>query len=351
MKLLLFTLLFTGMIASSSVNADTLRLLNWEDYLSEDVEALWQLKGHSLDTVLFDNDEKRDAILINAKKHHIDVAVVDETVGSLFGKQGQFIELNEHNIPSLAHIDPFWRDRCGKYAVPYFWGTMGIAYRSDKLSKPPTSWQDLLRPSDDLKGHISMMDDFTDMLAPSLFVQNFSLNTEDPTELKQVFADLKQQAPHILTYDYPITFLANSPKADQLYMAQVYSGDQSSMNAKAGAEDLWKYVVPQEGSLLWVDCLAISSESSNKELALSFVNFLNEPAVAAKNSLQLELATPNQTAKALLPKEFKEDTEIFPEQSILSRSQLYQVLSHENIKLRLRITNAVVNIYESSKTR
>ena len=338
-------------LSSASSHAGTLRLLNWEDYLSKDAQNLWLEKGHNLETVLFDNDQKRDAILINNKKSMIDVAVVDETIGRSFGEQGRLMELNTDNVPSLSHIDPFWRKRCGKFAVPYLWGTMGIAYRTDKVEKAPESWLALLEPEDYLKGHIGMMDDYTDMLAPVLFVKGFSINTEKEGQLKQVFNVLKRQAPEILTYDYPISFISNRADSDKLYMAQVYSGDPLTMNDKVESEGLWEYVVPKEGTLLWVDCLSIPSNAPNQALALEFIDFLNKPQIAALNAEQLYLATPNTAAKAYLSNEFKNDKSVFPDEEVIRRSDLYQVLTPENIKLRLRITNAIVNIYESSKTR
>jgi spermidine/putrescine transport system substrate-binding protein len=350
MKLLL-GIVFSIIAMVSPASADTLRLLNWEDYLSEDAQQLWQQRGHTIDTVLFDNDEKRDAILVNAQKNKIDVAVVDENIGKLFGSKGKLLEMNESNVPALANIDPFWRKRCGKFAVPYLWGTMGIAYRSDVIRQPPDSWSALLEPTEQLKGHISMMDDFTDMLAPALFMRGYSLNTANRSQLKQVFEMLKQQAPAVLTYDYPITFVDNSEHADQLYMAQVYGGDHLTLNDKAGVEGLWKYVVPKEGSVLWVDSMAISSSTNNKTLAYQFVNFISEAKVAAINAEKLYLATPNTKSFVFLSQEFKNDREVFPDEATLKRSQLYQVLTSETIQLRMRITNAVVNIYESSKAR
>lgn len=333
------------------VSAETLRLLNWEDYLSPDVEQRWQQSGHQIEPVFFDSDEKRDAILINSDEHSIDIAVVDEIVASRFGREGRLIKVDEQNVPSLAYVDAFWRARCGDYAVPYLWGTLGIAYRSDIIKQPPDSWDALLQPADSLKGHIGMLNDYTDMLAPVIFKHGYSLNTENETELRQVFATLKELTDNILTFEYPITFLDSDKRADQLHMAVVYGGDQYSMNDSVGQEGLWKYTVPKEGTVLWVDCLAITSNSENKELALAFLDFLNKPEIAAINAEDLYYATPNREAEKLLPEIFRNNPEVFPNQAILDRSQLYKELSNKNIELRLRITNAIVNIHESGKTR
>lgn len=332
------------------VQADTLRLLNWDEYLSQNVLSQWQATGHDIESVLIDNDETRDAVLLNSVDNLIDLAVIDETVSKRFGSEGRLVEVNETNVPSLANVEPFWRERCGNYAVPYLWGTLGIAYRADKVEQPPTSWQDLLQPGDALKGHIGMMDDHIDMLAPALFANGHSLNSEEEAELKQAFAALEKQAPHVLTYEYPITYLGNSPDADQLHMAMVYGGDQYSMNLKTSQQGQWKYVVPEEGTVLWVDCIAVTTSSNNQALALKFLDFINRPAIAAQSAEDLYFATPNAAAKQLLTTEFRQNTEVFPSDDIIRRSQLYRELSRDNVQLRLRITNAVINIYESRKT-
>lgn len=335
---------------SLPAQADTLRLLNWDDYLSEHVLTQWQASGHDIESVLIDNDETRDAVLLNSADNLIDLAVIDETVSKQFGNEGRLVEVSEANVPSLAHVEPFWRERCGNYAVPYLWGTLGIAYRADKVTPAPTSWHDLLQPDDALKGHIGMMDDHVDMLAPALFANGHSLNSENEAELKQAFATLRQQAPHILTYEYPITYLGNSPNAGQLHMAMVYGGDQYSMNLKTGPKIQWKYVVPEEGTILWVDCIAVTTSSDNQVLALEFLDFINRPAIAAQSAEDLYFATPNAAAKPLLSDAFRQNSEVFPADDIIRRSQLYRELSRDNVQLRLRITNAVINIYESRKT-
>lgn len=348
MSLLRISLAIFTLIASFQLNAESLKFLNWEAYLSEEVQQQWEKQSDSrIEIIHFDNDEKRDAILLNSKHHSIDIAVVDEVIAERFGKEGKLIPLTEENVPSLKHMGEFWRSRCGNYAVPYLWGTLGIVYRSDKVTTPPHSWNDLLNPKDQLKGHIGMMDDYTDMLAPALFLHQHELNTENPNALKQAFASLKAQIPHVLTYDYVITFLQNSPNADALHMALAYGGDQYTINEQQNSEGLWKYVIPAEGTVLWVDCLAITASSEHKQKALDFLNYLSTPAISAQNAEDLYYATPNEGAMGLLSDDFRNDSEIFPEHEVLRKSGLYEVLSNDNIRQRLRITNAIINIHES----
>lgn len=332
--------------------AGNITLLNWEEYLSPEVEQRWEaLSGLKIDNVYFDNDEKRDAILLNAQHHKIDLAVVDEIVADRFGKEGRLLEITEAQVPNLKHIGEFWRQRCGNYAIPYFWGTLGIVYRTDKVSPPPTSWRDLLQPQEQHKGHIGMLDDYTDMLAPALFFSGHRLNTENKQELKDAFDILQQQAPDVLTYEYAITYVSSTPDPEQLHMALAYGGDQYALNDRSGQENLWKYSIPQEGTVLWVDCLAISSQSENIDAALSFINYLADPHVAAKNAEEMYFATPNTSALEVASEEYRNDPEIFPPDSVVNRSDLYTELSNGNVEQRLRITNAVRNIHETRKAR
>ena len=336
-------------VAIAPVQAGNVVVLNWEEYLAESVIDQWQQEsGHTIEEVYFDSDEKRDAILIASRKHRIDVAVVDEVVASRFGETGLLLPLTEDNVPNLKHVDPFWRGRCGKYAVPYLWGTLGIVYRSDKVEQP-TSWVELLKPSQAMSGHIGMLNDFTDTLAPALFWLGYSLNSQKKSELTEVFQLLKAQAPKVLTYEYPVTFLKSDPAANELYMAVAYSGDQYPLNEIAGKDDVWKFSVPKEGTVLWVDCLAIPSSAEHQTEALQLINFLTRPIISAENSEELYFATPVPAARELQSEEFSSTLEVYPPQSVLERSELYAPLSSESIELRLRITNSLINIHEASK--
>ena len=335
------------LMIDTEVQADSLRVLNWEEYLSPKVIELWQQEtGVAIEEVYFDNDERRDAILADSVRHHIDVAVVDESVSRLFGVAEKLSPVDTVRVPNIKNISPFWQDRCGSYAVPYMWGTLGIAYRSDRVSEPPTSWGDLLEPSRKNYGHVGMLEDHMDMLAPALFYLGYPLNTDNSSQLKQAFEILKSQAPGVLTYEYAITFLQTDEQADQLNLVEVYSGDQQVLNELSGT-DHWRYVIPKEGTVLWADCLAVISASDKKELAFKFIDFLNRPEIAALNSEDLYVATPNSAALPLLDKKVRNNKEIYVPDEIIAKSELYQVIDVNNLKLRQRISQSIKRIHET----
>ncbi len=343
------TLLLTGLMMCSLGYGQTLTILNWEAYLSEDAIAQWEAStGASIRQIYFDNDETRNSLLTSYDQNAIDLVVIDQVTAPVFGRRGILKPVSDYTgTPNLRHIDPMWKAQCGEFSTPYLWGTMGLVYRTDKLASAPTSWRDLLTPSVTLSGHIGLLEDYIDTLAPSLLVRGADINSDDQTLLAEVFAEIRGLLPSVLTFDYPITFVGESADADNLHLALAYSGDQLELNELSGGAN-WEYVIPSEGTVLWVDCLAVLSTSKNQALAYNFLNFMNTPEVAAANSEALSVATANAAALPLQSEHFRGNTLIYPDQKTLSSSQNYDYgMDNANVRLRNRITSSLVNLHES----
>ena len=328
--------------------AQTLNLLNWEEYLSEAVIERWEAEtGVKIEQVYFDSGDKRDEVL--AKPDHlIDIALTERISASRFGQRGLLDRVDEQALPNLKHIPKRWRDSCGVHAIPYLWGTLGIAYRADRLPEAPQSWADLLEPANRNEPHIIMMEDHEDILAGPLLYQQCSINTSDTDELKAAFRLLQAQSPAVLTYEYVITSLRSQRYLDKADMALAYSGDQQVLNAVEGIDgEPWQYMVPKEGTLLWVDCLSVPAKGAQKALAYRFLNFLNNPQIAALNSAELGVATTNVAAKALLPEAIRQDPIIYPPEAVLQNSQVYETRPLEATQTRRRIISALINAHDA----
>ena len=268
--------------------AQTLTLLNWEEYLSEAVIERWQAEtGVTIQQIYFDSGDKRDEVLAKPE-HQIDLALTERISSGRFGERALLDPIEDDKLPNLRHVSKRWRDSCGPYSIPYLWGTLGIAYRTDRLDQAPRSWAELLKPAEHQAPHIIMMEDHEDVLAAPLIYQQHSINTSSNDELRAAFAMLQAQSSAVLTYEYAITSLRDPRLIDQADMALAYSGDQLVLNEVEGIEgEPWRYVVPDEGTLLWVDCLSIPANTPNKALAYRFLNFISDPEIAALNAAQL----------------------------------------------------------------
>ena len=85
---------------------------------------------------------------------------------------GLLADIDHSKIPNIKNFYPEAMnldfDPGNKFQVPYAWGTTGLCYRSDLVNEAPDSWDDLLSPSDDLKGKITMLSTDRWLLAAGL---------------------------------------------------------------------------------------------------------------------------------------------------------------------------------------
>lgn len=319
----------------------TLRILTWEAYLSPAVIALWEQQTTvKIEQILFDNDKQRDDI-INSNQGNIDIAMVDEVVSRHFGNKQQLIPINIDNVANTLHLDPRRSRQCGDYSSPYFWGTLGLAYRQDKLTVPPTSWRDIVVPEAYLSGHIAMSKDYSDLFLPSLFLRGESISSVKISTLKDIYDELLAQVEHVLTFDYSISYLNKPTVANELYLAMAYSGDEISLNQISNSNN-WAFRIPKEGTIIWTDCIAVTAASKQQALALAFINFLQQPDIAAMNALDTGFSTANKTAYEQLVLQGKVIQSHYPSAEIRAKSQFYSTDDVLNVYERSRITQSII---------
>ncbi|MFT5699204.1 MAG: spermidine/putrescine transport system substrate-binding protein [Desulforhopalus sp.] len=346
-----FTLLLPIALALAFVfspaYATELTIYIWEDYLSEKViENFTKETGISIKQVHFDSDQTRDEVVASTGGEKFDLVIFDAVSGMIFGKNDHLLGISKSLIPNITNIDKRWKESCGNFGVPYSYGTVGILYDKTKTT-PPKSWSDLLNPSKEHQGHIGMIKDMTDTLIPALLYLGYNLNSEKEVELKKAYELLRQQVKFVSSYDYAISAIQSTDEIKKdIHLALGFSGDQYTLNELSGTEN-WEYVIPQEGTALWVDCMAIPRKSENQKEALAFLNYLYTPQAAADTTEDLYIPTAISAARELLSEETANDADIFPSEEQLSNAQMYRILSDSNLQQRRRILDALIKQHEA----
>lgn len=328
----------------AATEATQLMLLNWPDYIDPlIIDEFEQRTGIVVKQTYFESDAARDEILIETGARGFDIALIDGTSIRILAKRGWLEPINESEIPNLKYINPRWRsahEQAKLYAVPYFWGTVGIAYRKDLVSLPVSSWMDLLKPSLELQGKIAMFSDTRELIGIALKSLGYSINSTNIKELKEAEALLHAQAPAVKTYKYVSRDEHSALVTGQIAMSMMYNSYASMVQKHHPEID---FVIPKEGSNVWVDYLSILSASTNKVAAKQFLNFLNEPEIAARLAEFVYSATPNLAAEALLPADFKNNRVIYPSEDMLKKLETNQRLPAKHQKLRAAIFSRIVN--------
>lgn len=302
-------------------------VFTWADYLDPAVAAAFQARCDcSLKLVYFETDDARDRLMVESGGAGYDVVMLNGLMVQTYRQRGWLSPIDPGQVPNLVHVDSRWRnafDATREYGVPYFWGTMGIAYRKDLAAVPITRWQDLMRPEESLHGKITMIDSARDLITASLKSLGASLNSTDPGTLQAAKDLLLAQRPYVRSYSYVALTEASSLVTGEVIAAMMFNGDALMVQEH---EPNIVFVLPEEGGQLWVDYWVIAESSKNKDLAAAFVNFLNEPSVAADNAQFVHYATPNLAAEKLLPADFLADPVIYPPAGMLEHSEYYTQL-------------------------
>ncbi|MBY6091224.1 spermidine/putrescine ABC transporter substrate-binding protein [Maritimibacter alkaliphilus] len=254
--------------------AEDLVISNWDGYMAPDaVDSFNEATGNSAELVLHGTNEEIMGKLIASKGAGYDVVFVSSPFAEILHKMGLAEELDHAKLPNIANLyeaaTQLPHDPGNTFSVPYAWGTTGLCYRSDLLAEAPDSWWDLLTPSEAVAGKTTMLATDRWLLAAAQLAEGYSVNTTDEAELAKVKEDLIAAKKTLLAYD------------DTTFYAKLVSGEAELVQAWDGwcnygiAENAdIKYVVPKEGSDLWVDEMVILKASEHKEAAYAFVNWM-----------------------------------------------------------------------------
>lgn len=324
-----------------------LTLFIWDEYISEAVlEGFRNETGITVRQVHFDSDKIRDEIVASARGKEFDVVVFESNTAQVFGRSNQLLAVSASEIPSLTHVDRRWQESCGNFGVAYFYGTLGLVYDTTRYAEQPDSWSDLLKPGKEHQGNVVMVEDRVDTLAPALLYLGYNINSENTDELKAAYELLEQQVPAVLNYKYSLSNIKVSDMAGRMDLALAYSGDQYALNEATGTEN-WAYVIPREGTAIWVDCLSVTAWSKNRKEALMFLNYMSAPKNGAVNAAEIRSATPIIESRRYMSKADAASPELFPPWEILRKGQLYHILSNDNMRLRGRILDTLLKKHET----
>ncbi len=294
-----------GLAASANmVSAEALVVSNWDGYMAPDaITAFNEATGNDAELVLHGTNEEIMGKLIASKGKGYDVVFVSSPFAEVLHNLGLAEDLDHARIPNIANLYPqatqLSHDAGNTFSLPYAWGTTGLCYRSDLVAETPDSWMDLLEPSDDLRGKTTMLATDRWLLGAAMLAKGYSVNTVDDAELAAVRDQLIQTKGTLLAYD------------DTTFYAKLVSGEAELVQAWDGwcnygiAENAdIKYVIPKEGSDLWVDTMVILKNSENKDAAYDFVNFVLEPSNHGWAAENILYKVPNQPAMEALPADF-----------------------------------------------
>jgi len=254
--------------------AEKIVISNWDGYMPKDLPEKFKAEtGIDVEVAVHATNEEIMGKVVASNGQGYDVLFVSSPFAEALNKLGIAAKIDHSKIPNLANLYPeaaqLQHDPGNTFSVPYAWGTTGLCYRSDLVKAEPTSWNDLLKPTDDLKGKMTMLATDRWLMVPAFLASGMSVNTVDPAKLAEVKDVLIQAKKNLLAYD------------DTTFYQKLVSGEAVLVEAWDGwcnygiaENDKIKYMVPKEGSDLWVDTMVVVESSPNKEAAQKFIDYV-----------------------------------------------------------------------------
>lgn len=271
-------------------------LYNWSGYIDPDTLAGFQeTMGTKVELDTYGDADEAEARLI-ARGTGYDLAIVaSETIGRL-AEAGAIRKIRLPGIPNAAAIDHHLMQlflasmpEAQGYAVPYLWGTTGIAYdRSAVLERLPDapldSWALVFDPENASKladCGISIVNSVEEVVAAALAYLGLDPQSQSAQDLDAAFGVLSAIAPYVRSFD---SYQYDALMDGEVCLAVAWSTEGLAPLLEEESSR-YQYVMPQEGTNMWADLFVIPSDAGNPEAAYQLVDHVLQPSEMARATL------------------------------------------------------------------
>mgnify|MGYP000282142979 CR=1 FL=1 len=320
--------IFYGIRSKSSSDKQVI-VYNWGEYI--DPETLDMFEEETGINVVYEEYETNEIMYPKIQSGAIayDVVCPSDYMIQRMIENDLLAELNFDNIPNIKNIGSTYMEHSkefdpeNKYSVPHLWGTVGILYNKTMVDDPVDSWGILW--NEKYKDSILMQDSVRDAFGITLKYLGYSLNSTDLDELTEAKNKLIEQKP--LVQAYVVDQARDKMIGNEAALAVIYSGE--AITCQLENPDL-EYVIPKEGSNMWIDSWVIPKNAKNKENAEAFINFMCRPDIAKMNFDYITYSIPNEEGRKLLDPEYRNNPIVFPDDKALENCETFKFLGDEN---------------------
>lgn len=289
-----------------------------------------QQTGIKVNFSTYDSNETMYAKLKASRKNVYDVILPSGYYVERMKKQGLLTRLNTSKLPNITNLDPLFTendyDAGNHYSIPLTWGITGIFYNDRWVKKPITAWKELWGVQ--WRKKLLLLDDAREIFSIALLTLGDDPNDNNPQHVQAAYQKLLTLIPNIKL------FASDSIQAividEDAILGSIWNGDAF----KAHSENSHiQFVYPQEGFVIWVDCLSIPVNPPHIEEAYEFINFMLKPEIAVRIALIEGHAITNKKGKLLLPDNLRNNKMVYPSPEILKRGHFQRDVGDDMVGL------------------
>jgi spermidine/putrescine transport system substrate-binding protein len=320
-------LLSLTLVASGALAANVVNVFNWEDYISEEAIRLFEEEYKDLDLkvnyMCFTTNEDM-MVQVRNSAGAFDVVVPSEYCVERMIDEGLIQPLDYSKLPNAKQytlaslLDPSY-DPNNTYSVPYMWGTVGILYNTEKVDGPIDSWSVLF--DEKYKNNVFMLDSIRDSMGIALKYLGYSMNTRNPAEIAAATQLLIKQKKDGIVKAYQVDETKDKMVLGEAALALMWSGDAQYA---IDLNDKLAYIVPKEGSNVWVDTFVIPTTAKNVDYAHLFIDFMCRPEIAKLNCEEIRYSSPNTGAIELMGDAYISNTTMNPSEETVASCEYFK---------------------------
>lgn len=315
-------------------NGKVLNLYSYSEYIPDVVlKQFTQQTGIKVNYSYYSDNYELYTRLKTDPHSGYDIIVPSSYFVAKMRKEGMLHRLNKKALTHFKYLNPLLINKAydpgNQYSVPYVWGTTGILvnkkYHNPKLIN---SWLDLWHKR--YRNRILLINDIREVFGFALISAGFSTNDINPAHIKKAYQQMLKLMPNVRIITTDASYM-NMYIDEDATLGIVYSGDAFVITQE---NPNLVYIYPKDGFDIWIDCLAIPKYAPHYENALKFINFIMQPKIAKEITMGIGYATPNLAGMKQLPKKYRDNPILNPDQKILKRGQIETD------------TSSVMNLYE-----
>ena len=323
-------------VSGQALAQEKLHIYNWSDYIAEDtISNFEKATGIKVTYDVYDSNEVLEAKLLAGRSGYDLVFPTALPFADRLIRANLYAPLDKSKLSHYGNLDPIINksladiDAGNQYAVPYMWGTTGIAYNKDKVEAilgkdmPKDTWALVFDPAivSKLAGcGVALQDD-----ALEVFTAVRAYLGKDTKDYSK--EAIQEAADAISAVRLNIRYFHNSQTINDIAngdicVAHGYSGDMLQAQARAKEANNGvqvEYVIPREGAVLWTDVMVIPADAKNIESAHKFINYLLQPEVIATVSNYVAYANANKQATPLVDADVRNNPGIYPPETTLEK--------------------------------
>lgn len=342
-----------GLAPGDAAAQQVVNVYNWSDYIGETTIADFEAEtGIRVNYDVYDSNAVVEAKLLAGNSGY---DVVVPTAVPYMARQieaGVYMKLDRSKIPNWDNQDPVLlrpvaerADPGNEHAAVYMWGTNGFGYNVAMIEErmpdaPVDSLAMLFEPeivAQFADCGVTFLDEASEVFPVLLHYLGHDPYGEDTEALAEAEARMLEIRPHIRYFHSSqyINDLANG----EICLAYGWSGDV--FQARDRAEEVGQgieidYTIPEEGTILWYDMLAIPADAPNPDAAHAFIDYLLRPEVIAEVTNYVVYANAVPAAMEFVDPDIAEDPAVFPPPEVKERLFSAEQVSPQFERLRTR---------------